>query len=57
MTKKEKAHEPAPKRHWEMRYSTTEPSKTMKATEGADFVAKNPTNRKTTYVKVNREDH
>lgn len=46
-----------PNTHWEMRYSTCDPSKTMVATEGADFVAKNPSDRKTTYVKVNREDH
>lgn len=54
---KKKVHAPSPRDHWEIRYSTCEPSKTMDAMEGADFVAKNPTGRKTTHVKVNREDH
>ncbi len=48
---------PISQEHWEHRYSLCEPSRNMKATEGADFVAKSPSSRKTTYVKVNREDH
>lgn len=46
-----------PGEHWERMYSTCEPSQNMKATAGSDFVAKRPSERKTTYVKVNREDH
>lgn len=46
-----------PDKHWEMHYSLSKPSRNMELTEGADFVAKNPTNRKTTYLKINSEDH
>ena len=46
-----------PGEHWEKHYSLTEPSRNMELTEGSDFVAKNPTNRKTTYLKVNPQDH
>lgn len=46
-----------PDKHWEMSYSTNEPSKMMRETGGSDFCPKNPTDRKTTYKKVNREDH
>jgi hypothetical protein len=48
---------PIPNQHWEMRYSTCEPSRNMELTQGSDFVAKRPSDRKTTYVKVNKEDH
>ena len=48
---------PVPKEHWERRYSTNEPSKNMKATEGSDFAPKCAKDRKTTYVKVNETDH
>jgi hypothetical protein len=48
---------PAPSQHWERHYSLNEPSKNMKDTGGADFAPKCPSDRKTTYVKVNKEDH
>ena len=48
---------PIPAEHWEMSYSTNEPSKNMYDTEGSDFAPKRSNERKTTYVKVNREDH
>lgn len=46
-----------PSGHWEKHYSINEPSKNMKATEGSDFSPKCPSDRKTVYLKVNREDH
>lgn len=46
-----------PNEHWEMRYSTCEASPNMEVTQGADFIAKNPTYRQTTHKKVNKEDH
>lgn len=46
-----------PGEHWERHYSLNEPSQTMKVTEGADFAPKCSDERKTTYLKVNREDH
>jgi hypothetical protein len=46
-----------PNQHWEMHYDLCEPSRNMYLTEGADFVAKEPNKRKTTYQKVNEEDH
>lgn len=46
-----------PRDHWEKQYSSWEASPNMYATEGADFIAKNPSDRKTTHLKVNREDH
>jgi len=46
-----------PGEHWEMRYNQYDPSENMELTKGSDFVAKNPTDRKTTHLKVNREDH
>jgi hypothetical protein len=56
MKKKEKS--PPPKtQHWEIRYNTNEPSENMKATEGSDFAPKRSSERKTVYVKVNKEDH
>ena len=42
---------------WERHYDVTGASQNMHATEGADFVPKNPSDRKTTHIKVNREDH
>lgn len=46
-----------PGEHWERHYSLNEPSKNMYDTQGSDFAPKNPSDRKTTYLKVNREDH
>lgn len=46
-----------PNQHWEKSYDLCAPSKNMVDTMGSDFVAKNPSDRKTTYLKVNREDH
>ncbi len=43
--------------HWERKYNATGASRNMKATEGADFNAECPSDRKTTHIKVNREDH
>lgn len=42
---------------WERHYDATGASKNMHAVEGADFVPKCSSERKTTYIKVNREDH
>ncbi len=57
MAKKEKKERAVPNTHWEKHYDVSKPSKNMEATEGSDFNPKNPTNRKTTYIKVNKEDH
>lgn len=46
-----------PNEHWERSYDLCAPSKNMELTKGSDFVAKNPTDRKTTHLKVNKEDH
>jgi len=43
--------------HWEKMYSTNEPSRNMYATQGSDFAPKRSDMRKTTYEKVNKEDH
>lgn len=51
-----KGHAAVPNKHWEIRYNLCEPSENMIVTEGADFVAKRPTERKTTYKKVNETD-
>jgi hypothetical protein len=48
---------PIPQKHWEKHYSLWEASQTMKETGGADFAPKKSDERKTTYLKVNREDH
>lgn len=48
---------PTPTGHWEKHYSLSRPSENMYATEGADFSPKRSDDRKTTYKKVNREDH
>ena len=46
-----------PGEHWEVGYNLCEPSPNMYATSGSDWVAKNPTTRKTTHLKVNETDH
>jgi len=46
-----------PGEHWERTYDATNPSKNMILTEGADFNPKSSDERKTTHIKVNREDH
>jgi hypothetical protein len=46
-----------PNEHWERSYNLCAPSRNMELTSGSDFVAKNPSDRKTTHLKVNREDH
>ncbi len=46
-----------PGEHWERPYDLCAPSKNMYLTEGADFAPKKSDERKTTYLKVNREDH
>lgn len=45
------------KEHWERKYDPTAPSENMKATKGADFNPKCSDERKTTHIKVNKEDH
>jgi hypothetical protein len=57
MTKKEKKERAVPNKPWEIIYNTSRPSKNMEDTQGSDFAPKCPSDRKTTYVKVNREDH
>ena len=57
MSKKEKKGRAVPNEHWEMRYHTTKPSKNAEATEASDFAPKCPSDRKTNYTKVNKEDH
>lgn len=57
MTKKEKKGKAVPNEHWEQRYHTSKPSKNAEATESSDFAPKCPSDRKTNYVKVNKEDH
>lgn len=46
-----------PREQWEMQYDLCAPSRNMYLTEGADFAPKRSDERKTTYLKVNREDH
>lgn len=46
-----------PNKHWERSYDATGPSKNMFLTEGSDFNPKTSQERKTTYIKVNRDDH
>lgn len=43
--------------HWERNYDATAPSSNMIITEGSDFNPKCSEYRKTTHIKVNREDH
>lgn len=42
---------------WERTYDATDASKNMHLVEGADFNPKRSDMRKTTHIKVNREDH
>lgn len=46
-----------PNQHWEMRYNMCKPSENMVVTAGADFAPKISDQRKTTHLKVNKEDH
>lgn len=46
-----------PGEHWERGYDLCSPSRNMELTEGSDFAPKESDKRKTTYIKVNREDH
>ncbi len=46
-----------PGEHWEKKYNATDASVNMKLVEGADFNPKCPDERKTTYIKVNKQDH
>lgn len=46
-----------PGEHWERHYDLCGASRNMELTEGADFAPKKSDERKTTYIKVNREDH
>ena len=46
-----------PNDHWEMHYDLGAPSKNMKDIEGSDFNPKCANERKTTHLKVNKEDH
>ena len=46
-----------PGEHWERKYDATDASKNMKLVEGADFNPKCADERKTTYIKVNKQDH
>jgi hypothetical protein len=46
-----------PNEHWERLYDATDPSQNMKDTKGGDFNPKRSGERKTTHIKVNREDH
>ena len=46
-----------PGEHWEKTYDATDPSRNMILVEGGDFNPKCSQDRKTTYIKVNREDH
>lgn len=46
-----------PNEHWERRYDATDASENMKLVHGSEFNPKNPSNRKTTHIKVNKEDH
>lgn len=43
--------------HWEKSYKQYECSPNMYKTGGSDFDAKQSDKRKTTHLKVNREDH
>ncbi len=46
-----------PSGHWERTYDATDASRNMQLTGGSDFAPKCSQDRKTTYIKVNREDH
>lgn len=45
-----------PGEHWEMKYDPTV-HKDSKTTRGSEFSPKRSSERMTTYVKVNKEDH
>jgi hypothetical protein len=55
--KEEKKGKAVPDKQWEQHYDVSKPSKNMELTKGSDFAPKRPSDRKTTYTKVNREDH
>lgn len=55
--KEEKKGRAVPNTHWERHYDVSKPSKNAELTENSDFAPKCPSDRKTNYVKVNREDH
>ena len=57
MAKKEKKERAVPNTHWERHYDVSKPSKNAELTENSDFAPKCPSDRKTNYVKVNKEDH
>lgn len=46
-----------PNEHWEKHYDLNAPSKNMEFVKGSDFCPKISDERKTTYLKVNKEDH
>lgn len=46
-----------PGQHWEKLYDATGPSENMKVVKASDFNPKCSDERKTTYIKVNKEDH
>lgn len=51
------ANKTVPANHWEMNYKQWESSKTMKKLGGSDFDPKCPSDRSTTHLKINKEDH
>jgi len=55
--KKRKEGRAVPNARWEVRVQTTAPSRNMVDTQGADFNPKRPSERKTTYIKVNDQDY
>ena len=58
MAKKESRTTPAvPPGHWERGYNMHESNAFEHWNSGSDFRPKNPTNRATTHLKVNKEDH
>lgn len=54
MEKKKRA---TPLKHWEIKYNADAPSPAMKAHCGADFMPKRSSERATTHLKINKEDH
>lgn len=51
-----KKNTPLPKEHWEKKYSPSV-QKDSSNTMGSEFSPKRSSERMTTYVKVNKEDH
>lgn len=45
------------KDHWENMYSMHTPSDNMKHTQGGDWGPKIASDRKTTHLKINKQDH